>query len=65
MTKEERKEEMATIANHLAMVVEDLVDYRDRLEEARCGKEAKLLDTITGKLYNLQWIVSDKARGLM
>ena len=63
MTKEERKKELNTIANHLAMVVEDLVDYRDRLEEAHCGKEAKLLDTITGKLYNLQWILSDKTRG--
>ena len=63
MTKEERKIKLNTIANHLAMVVEDLVDYKYRLEEARFGNEAKLLDTITRKLYNLQWILSDKARG--
>lgn len=62
MTKEERKQELLTIANHLAMVTEDLMDYRDRLEAAQCKQESKLLDTITGKLYNLQWIVSDKAR---
>lgn len=63
MTKAERKEELLTIANHLAMVTEDLTDYRDRLEAARCKREADMLDTITGKLYNLQWIISDKARG--
>ena len=62
MTKEERCSELRVISNHLAMVVEDLIDYRDRLEAAQCKHESKLLDTITGKLYNLQWIVGDKAR---
>lgn len=63
MTREERKTELLTIANHLSSVVEDLVDYRDRLEEASCKCESKMLDTVIGKLYNLQWIVSDKAKG--
>ena len=63
MTREERKTELLTIANHLSSVVEDLVDYRDRLEEANSKREAKMLDTVIGKLYNLQWIVSDKAKG--
>ena len=62
MTKEERCSELRVISNHLAMVVEDLIDYRDRLEAAQCKRESKLLDTITGHLYNLQWIVGDKAR---
>ena len=62
MTKDERGSELRIIANHLAMVTEDLIHYRDRLEAAQCKRESKLLDTITGKLYNLQWIVGDKAR---
>ena len=63
MKKEERKTELLVIANHLAMVTEDLCNYRDRLEAAKCKRESDMLDTITGKLYNLQWIISDKARG--
>ena len=62
MTKEERKSELRVIANHIAMVTEDLIDYRDRLEAAKCKREADMLDTITGKLYNLQWCVGDKAK---
>ena len=62
MKKDERKAELLTIANHLAMVTEDLIDYKGRLETAKCKRESDMLDTITGKLYNLQWIVSDKAR---
>ena len=63
MTREERKTELLTIANHLSSVVEDLVDYRDRLEEAQNKRGAKRLDTIIGSLYNLQWDLAEKAKG--
>ena len=63
MTREERKTELLTIANHLSSVVEDLMDYRDRLEEANSKRGAKRLDTIIGSLYNLQWDLADKTKG--
>ena len=63
MTREEKKQELLIIANHLAMVTEDLCHYMDRLEEIGDKRHAKMLDTVTGKLYNLQWIIADKAKG--
>ena len=63
MTREEKRTELLTIGNHLAMVTEDLIAYRNMLEETGNRREAKLLDTITGKLYNLQWIIIEKAKG--
>lgn len=62
MTREEKKSELRVIADHLNNVDCDLIDYIHRLEEIGCKREAKLLDTIAGKLYNLVWVLTDKGR---
>ena len=39
---------------HLELILEQIVDMRNRLEEDRGNKkEAKRLDTIAGKIYDL------------
>lgn len=63
MTREEKRTELRTVAGHLMTTFEDLTAYRNRLEETGNRREAKLLDTVIGKLYNLQWIITEKAKG--
>ena len=53
MTREEKKTEMRIIAAHLITVMEDCCTYRHRLEECNSTREAKLMDTVIGKLYTL------------
>lgn len=60
MTQEEKKLELLTIRSHLVTVMEDCIGYRNRLEEIRCSAEAKRLDTIAGKLYDLLLRLKDK-----
>lgn len=62
MKRAEAKEERRVIAGHLNAVVEDLVSYRNRLEEAGSNREAKKLDTAIGKIYDLAWILTEKGR---
>lgn len=62
MTKEERQSELRIIANHMQAVMEDLISYKSRLEETGCKREAKLLDTVAGKLYNCIWYIIDKSK---
>lgn len=60
MTREERKSEVRIINNHLSSVKDDLIHYAHRLEEIGCGSEAKKLDTIIGKVENLQWQIIER-----
>lgn len=53
MKKNERETELIRIDAHLISVMSDCVSYRNRLEEIGCKREAKLLYTIAGKLYDL------------
>ncbi len=47
--------------SHLITVMDDLVNLRDKLEETRgCSGEAKRLDTIVGKIYDLVVIADNK-----
>lgn len=54
MTQEERTSQIKIIASHLYdHDMHDIIHYRNTLEEIGCKYEAKLLDTIVGKLESV------------
>ena len=55
MTREEKKRELKVIVEHLSAVKSDIISYAHKLEEIGCKPESRKLDTIAGKLENLQW----------
>lgn len=54
MNQQERASELKIIVSHLSSIKSDLISYTYRLEEAKCKLEAKKLDSIVGKLEQLQ-----------
>lgn len=64
MKRTERAQEIKRIVNSLLLMMEDAASYRNDLENIGCSADAKLLDTITGKLYNLSANLQDKVRML-
>ena len=63
MTREEKKVELQVIRNLLMLAMEDCIGCRDKLETiGGCAGEAKRLDTIVGKLYDLAVMLHDKAK---
>ena len=45
-------------------MMEETSLYRNDLKNIGCAADAKLLDTISGKLYNLSTKLQDKAKKL-
>ena len=61
MDKTERKGRITMIANDLFDTMTDMACWRNDLEGIGCKKEAKLLDTIVGKLNLLCEKLNEKA----
>lgn len=62
MTKQERSEKLQSISSRISSINEDLIHYTHELEELGCKAEAKKLDTVTGKLYNLEYDLYSKTK---
>lgn len=60
MTKDEKRREILEISEHIGYCLDRLAVDKNRLEEIGCKHEARLMDTITGKLYNLMYKVAEK-----
>lgn len=56
----ERKGEVEEMMRTLSLSLEDMVSIRNRLEELHMKSEAKKLETISGKMYNLIWELKEK-----
>ena len=64
MKHTEKAQEIKRIADSLLSMMEDTALYRNDLENIGCAADAKLLDTINSKLYNLSSKLQDKVRML-
>lgn len=62
MTRQERKEKIQRIADLIWYEFSDLLSYKNYLEEIGCMAEAKKLDTVCGKLYNLSNQLQNKCK---
>lgn len=62
MTKEERANELRRVNERLGHAFDEVVRLKGMLEELHCKKEAKKLDTVCGKLYDLQYYVAKKSK---
>ena len=60
MTREEKKNEIKIINEHLSSIKSDLISYAHKLEELGCMDEYRKLDTIAGKVENLQWQIIER-----
>ena len=58
----EKKIALERITDKMDYALNDLIGAYHELEELRCGKQCRKLDTINGKLYNLIGELVDKAR---
>ena len=59
---ENRKQMIMEAVEKLDNALSDLIDIKIDLEDQRCMVQAKKLDTINGKLYNLVHELAKKAR---
>lgn len=53
MTRDERKAQLAYIADRLFGMMDDMREYRDTLGEIGCKRESEQLDSIMGRIMNL------------
>lgn len=60
MSVKDRENEIVEMVERISSSMEDMASIRNKLEELHMKAEAKTLDTITGKMYNLIWRLKDK-----